>query len=475
MVDFITKNSLLIYKRFPIFLITFIFLISLIFVKSNVSLITLSIIYLFLLNLKLKNLESAIFLSFIATLPFTKGKTFELILLQFDQVKTFSAALYDIEYLFPIYISDVFLFLLIWVIIRKNNFLKRIKLVKLTSVEYSLIAFLVLVIISGSLAIIPLVPLLSAFQLLKMFVLIIIPSLLVKKPKIEALQQLFVASILFQFFLVSIQKIVNGPIGIYIESVLFKNEFGTIANEISALNRFSGSFFEPSILGTFLLLSCPFIFQSYKKTKNKNKKIMFLATIFAIIFSVFATGSRGIYLIFFLYLFFQERNFFFREKKETKPIVLFVTFLMIFSPYLLTRFYDFGNLFSRFGSGTYRLQMFKESINLAIENPLGVGLDLSPYSFGTKKLPRETIFDPAHPHNIFFQVLAETGFFGLIIFGYFIISVFKKIPNSKDNPFFISILLFLASAQIYPIFINQIEIISFLFLLIGLSKVYKKA
>jgi len=275
-----------------------------------------------------------------------------------------------------------------------------------------------------------------------------------------------------------LQKINGGPLGIYMESLLQKEELGIRSNENPDIIRLTGSFFEPSILGTFLLTQYLFFINILNKVKKQKEKILIKIIIIGIVIGIFFTGSRGIYLIFLLSLLTSILPLL-KSKKYNLPSlkssIIYIFPILIILPYFLNRFSDFSSLFSKLGSGTYRLQMAEQAFLLAKNNFLGVGLNLSPHSFAIQKFSKEIIFDPAHPHNIFFQILAETGFIGLIIFSLFIFYSIKEVSNFSKNYFFYPIIFFLLSSQIYPIFINQPEIASFLFLYIGLSKLYTKS
>lgn len=308
----------------------------------------------------------------------------------------------------------------------------------------------------------------------------IIPLIINSKIKIKSIIEITVASVLFQTLLVFLQKINNGTLGIYIESFMLKEEFGIRSNENIDILRLTGSFFEPSILGTFLLINFSLLLNSLKKLKNNKIKKLVLLALLGCFIGIILTASRGIYLLFFAYIIYEiilavkNRNL--KLKTINKNLLLAIIIIIaVFLPYFSNRIFDFSKIFSKLGSGTYRLQLAEESFLLAKNNLLGVGINLSPYNFAIQKFSKEIIFDPAHPHNIFFQILAETGFIGLTIFSFFIFYTIKEIPQLNKNLFFYPIILFLIAAQFYPIFINQSEITSYLFLFIGLSKKYSNS
>jgi O-antigen ligase len=301
------------------------------------------------------------------------------------------------------------------------------------------------------------------------------PLFIDSKIKLKTIIETIIASVLFQIFLVFLQKINNGTLGIYIESFMLKEEFGIRSNENIDILRLTGSFFEPSILGTFLLVNFSLLLNSLKKLKNNKTKKLILFTLLCSFIGIILTASRGIYLLFFAYIIFElfleskGRNIKFK-KINRNLIIIIITIITVLLPYFSNRVFDFSKIFSKLGSGTYRLQLAEQAYLLAKNNLLGVGLNLSPYSFAIQKFSKEIIFDPAHPHNIFFQILAETGFLGLIIFSLYIFYTLKEVPNLNKNLFFYPVVLFLIAAQFYPIFINQSEITSYFFLFIGLSR-----
>jgi O-antigen ligase len=105
----------------------------------------------------------------------------------------------------------------------------------------------------------------------------------------------------------------------------------------------------------------------------------------------------------------------------------------------------------------------------------GVGLNLSPYYLATSFTQNNYFFDPAHPHNIIIQLLAESGLLGTTLFIIFVYLIYRPYifgKNKKQSEFFFGSLIFLICAQIYPIFINHMEIVSYLFLYLGFASYY---
>jgi hypothetical protein len=144
--------------------------------------------------------------------------------------------------------------------------------------------------------------------------------------------------------------------------------------------------------------------------------------------------------------------------------------VVITIPFLLQRLKSLPTLFTSDGSAMYRIQLNVYAIKLAFKYFLGSGLNLSPYHLVTAFPNDDYFFDPAHPHNVFFQILAETGVLGLSFFFFFVYFIFRPVILNKENlnRFTIGALLFLICAQVYPIFLNHPEILSYFFLYSGL-------
>jgi O-antigen ligase len=308
-----------------------------------------------------------------------------------------------------------------------------------------------------------------------------LPHTFYQKRDIKPLIQILAAFVIFQAIWVSLQRLRGGPLGLDLEVYLPGQEFGVRARENIDIYRSSGTFFEPSILGTFMLMHFFFFLSLYFKNDDSTKglKGIIVMAITASLISIVFTASRGIYFllialgIIFVLLTKRLRGFSLPNMMRAikRLLVIVAVIILVSTPFIVKRLESTGTLFSATGSATSRIQLNQYAIRLAQANPFGVGLNLSPYFFATA-FPQETFtFDPSRPHNIFFQVLAETGFFGLVLFALFIYYALRSYLVSKEKlsnlEFFMASLAFLAGAQIYPIFTNHPEILSFFFLYLG--------
>lgn len=93
---------------------------------------------------------------------------------------------------------------------------------------------------------------------------------------------------------------------------------------------------------------------------------------------------------------------------------------------------------------------------MAGDSPLGVGLGTYPavliQRFGFP-------FWPTPAHNLFFEILAEAGIFGLVFFILLVARVYfeyVRTPRKKDDALryaaFLGLTVFLLGAQFYPFF-----------------------
>ena len=215
-----------------------------------------------------------------------------------------------------------------------------------------------------------------------------------------------------------------------------------------------------------------------KEYKTVVEKWMYVAAILGSLISIIFTGSRGVYFltvafgVLFCWDYRKQLMPWLAQIKIRTIIMVIVCFGLFFIPYIFTRLQSVSTLFTFYGSGTYRIQIAQYAMRLAEHNFFGVGLNLSPYFFATAFSSEPFIFDPSHPHNVFFQILAEMGPIGLTLFILFLWILYRplirKKPPRRVVPFAAASFAFICAAQFYPIFISQPEIFSFFFLHAGL-------
>lgn len=464
-----------------VFLLTLVYYLSLYFSINNRSLLIFSLLYFLLLWLAIKNLKLALFLTFLATLLFAKGKGFQIILLPKEQITRW--ALFKISYFFPLYLSDVPLFLLGYLYLRDKMFgsstVTLPSLVKLPLVLLSLFTSWVALSSVGSFF--PEVVLLSAVQLVRMMVVFFVFIMVgFDGRRRQATYSVVAAVILFESFWVFLQRFHGGPLGRDIEVFLPGAEFGIRSSENQELLRVSGTFFEPSIMGAFILMHITLLMTAFLGGRiMKSLKQLALSVVAAGSLALVFTGSRVLYGFWmlsavFLWRVYRKRFTLWRRQFSARlplgrMVLIGVLATLIISPYLIARLTSLPDIFTAYGSGTYRLQMMQYAARLFVSAPLtGVGINLSPYYFATGFSGERFVFDPTFPHNLFFQILAETGAVGFGLFFLFVAAIFcPLLAGRKLNEFGAAALVYLLAAQVYPIFLNHQEVSSFFFLYAG--------
>lgn len=462
------------------------FYASLFISNSNKTLLLLACLYAIALYFVSKNINLAIFLAFVVLLPFAKGKALRILILPIENINR--VAFFDIEYFFPIYIADFFLALLAYLYLRQKivkssvkKFIKSYR--KFIPISASFVIFLFIAILKIPSSPFPEVIFLSSIQLIRLFIVFSLAAVLVNWKKYSsALTDVISASLIFQSTWAILQKINNGPLGKDVEVFLPDARAVRTAAENTEISRQSGVFFEPSIFGTFLLIHISML--SYVLLKNKltkiQRKIYSVAVLLGLIAVIF-TGSRAIYGLFAIvgiWLIKQEGHQLkstFIKLFKSKRLLFYSTlgFLIVSAftlPTLAGRLKTSPTLLASDGSAMYRIELALYSTRLAGKQLLGSGLNLSPYHFATLLNSEKYVFDPAHPHNIFFQILAETGVPGLIFFFIFIYLIFRPLLQKRIalDHFSLGALVFLLCAQVYPIFLNHPEILTYFFVYSGI-------
>lgn len=227
-----------------------------------------------------------------------------------------------------------------------------------------------------------------------------------------------------------------------------------------ALNRLSGPFNDELIPGAFLMryffIFLLFIFFFINQKKILNFTIPF--SIFILLITIFLTGERAatllsIFGIFIFFIIFKE----FRLKilLSSAACLLLIVIVLISNPVLKKRMVN-DTLF-QLGISKY-LDNKEETIVKKISNTkitkfldshygahwetaYRIWLDNKYFGIGLKQFRNEcsnakyddiksklrSIRCATHPHNSYFEILSETGLFGLLFFVFLVFSLFRKI------------------------------------------------
>lgn len=242
-----------------------------------------------------------------------------------------------------------------------------------------------------------------------------------------------------------------------------KDIFGFVAMERNepAIGRLSGPFGDELIVGSFLMrylfISLFFMFILFKKNKSFSS-IVLIFLIFCLT-TIILTGERSVTILSFFGVFI----FFILFKRYRLLIFSGVTILLISSFILLSNnpilkqrivdhsLYQFGISINKENADIKSSKITKNLERSFIDSHygahwetayeiwkrnkfIGIGLKQFRYECSNKIYDNnlsklKVIRCATHPHNFYFEILSELGFFGLIIFLIVLIVLLRKIYN----------------------------------------------
>lgn len=187
--------------------------------------------------------------------------------------------------------------------------------------------------------------------------------------------------------------------------------------------RAFGLFPDPHMLAFFLGLTFPFVLAAvFLGQKFKAGLFAILCLMTAVLALTFSRGGYLGFFVAFLFLIFFVWPGISRAGKgflKNGALVLLVLFFLA-GGLISARFFSSFNLNE--GSNQGRLAIWRESFNVFLKNPiLGVGL-------GNYPLTTDPYIDyrsPVTSHNLYLDILAETGIFGLAAWLWFIAAAAK--------------------------------------------------
>ena len=447
-------------------------------------------IYLIGLYVFTRDFVSTFWLGLLATLPLAKGKTLSFeIISKADLINR--NAVFDINYIFSVYLADFVLGLLIWQLVRQILTWSKPKWLIWGQIFYqqrwlglSFLGFLLVCLLPQLDSKFSTIVWLSSLQLIKLAGLFLIPSLIFTKIGVieKATWQILLGGIFFQTAWASWQFHSGGPIGKYLEAILplgNTNEavaLGTMENP--DLLRVTGTFFDPSLLATYLVTVMIWLW--WERHRIQPKWLIW-AGLIAGSGSLILTSNRILMIFLGFWWLWQAyhwvrtwhwQRIFDLARRRLWLILGGLALGIWLLPYILARFTTLGTAFDTYGSGTYRIQLGWYAMRLGFGQPWGVGLNLSPYYLATQFNQETVSFDPSHPHNLFLQIFAETGWLGLVLALSWLYLIYRPIQIGKKLDWQLTSwgaggLAFLIAAQFYPVFLSQIEVVSWLALMLG--------
>lgn len=230
---------------------------------------------------------------------------------------------------------------------------------------------------------------------------------------------------------------------LWIQFFFGKDLFGIEAKT----NRLSGAFGEELIVGSFIwkITMCimPFIFFRILNIRFSKLKNYFLIILFLIL-STLITGERMSFImnIFYFILFF---SFILLIKKNSKRILIFFSIFIIFFSFFVSkveivkkRYFELFDIVSNFHDSSYG-KLFVSGFELWKKNPInGVGVKNFRIECDIQLENRDPLHHPlcsTHPHNLYLEILSETGLIGISLFLIFLFLIYKFFLSnmSKKN------------------------------------------
>lgn len=208
-------------------------------------------------------------------------------------------------------------------------------------------------------------------------------------------------------------------------------------NPLSDPNRLSGPFDQELIVGAFIYLTSIPLIAFYLNDLSRRKikeKFFILAFIILVFFSILISGERMAFILFLTSLsILTVINFDFKKILIFFSIVVFALILTFkLNTSVNYRVSNFVDDLSNFKKSNH-FKIFVSAIDIWKNNKaFGVGLKNFRVMCDKNKMnsiTKEKNVCSSHPHNLYFELISETGTFGLVIFLVFVILVLKYIYN----------------------------------------------
>ena len=253
----------------------------------------------------------------------------------------------------------------------------------------------------------------------------------------------------YLYYLLTIVLITISVDGIF-EYIFQKNIFGTSTNAYLQ-NRISGLFGKEWIIGLFTAKFISLYLYLFFTGSNKNLYI-FSSTLFLSYILIFLSGERAALLLSLIPLIIL---FFFIKVNRGYVYLIIFFFIGIISALNILDSSSFYRLIEIINPNEKYLKMYEVSFNIFLSSPI-FGEGIFSYRYLCDNISFSNYGDSAcstHPHNIYLQLLAETGVFCFaIVFSTFLWSLLNVIKSLFFNFKDIKPFIFLYSSLLVNLF-----------------------
>lgn len=224
----------------------------------------------------------------------------------------------------------------------------------------------------------------------------------------------------FLQFIVGIERLIFFW-GSYIAPVFLGNSFSqSVVKHSSWLVNVSGetifrsisTFPDPHMFSFYMGMTAPLALVFFIEKKNFTSGLFFSSIFVADLLSFSRGGYFGLLaglLFFSLVILFKDRTLFIKRFSLILFSLLICLIVLAFSPFADRFLSSFNSLD---GSNYGRLVIWKDVLQISLENPWGVGIGNLPL----KILPSAEYRDPIYAHNLYLDISSETGLLSLISF-----------------------------------------------------------
>ncbi len=195
----------------------------------------------------------------------------------------------------------------------------------------------------------------------------------------------------------------------------------TLFEDIKA--RVGSTFENPNVLGEYLVMIIPVAIAMLWGQKNWLSRLLTLGLTAIMLVCLVYTYSRGAYLglmlAFALFAVLRDKRF------VILGIVGLLLLPFVLPPSVINRFTSIGNLADT--SSSYRISVWLGSLKIVQDYwPSGIGLGLEPFKLLYPKYSLAAAY-AHHSHNIYIQLLIETGIAGFVMFFSMIVVYYKTL------------------------------------------------